>query len=152
MTEQCCMGGAVSRRLARRLSRAAASILPGASLVLLPKCPLCLAAWLTAATGIGFSATGATWARGMLTLFAVAAVVLPIMPIVRRTLARCPTVIGYLYAARQPITEACDCTAAPGRSDGGRRVEKEDGPFSREEMKKARRSVRAQLRTVRQPA
>ena len=95
MTEQCCMGGAVSRRLARRLSKAAASILPGAVLVLLPKCPLCLAAWLTAATGIGFSAAGATWARGTLTLFAVAAVVLATAPIVRRTLARYPTVVGY---------------------------------------------------------
>src|SRR5690349_8683491 len=94
MTGQCCMGGAASRRSARRLSRAAASILPGAALVLLPKCPLCLAAWLTAATGIGFSAAGATWGRGMLMLFAVAAVVLAITPIVRCTLARYPTVVG----------------------------------------------------------
>ena len=74
--------------------QAAASILPGAALVLLPKCPLCLAAWLTAATGIGFSAAGATWARGMLMLFAVAAVVLAITPIVRCMLAPYPTVVG----------------------------------------------------------
>ena len=47
MTAQCCTGGGPSRRLARRLSGAAASILPGAVLMLLPKCPLCLAAWLT---------------------------------------------------------------------------------------------------------
>ena len=95
MTGQCCVGGASSSRPARRLARAVASILPGAALVLLPKCPLCLAAWLTAATGIGFSAAGATWARGMLTLFTVAVVVLAITPIVRRTLARYPTVVGY---------------------------------------------------------
>ena len=47
MIAQCCAGGGPSRRLARRLSGAAASILPGAVLALLPKCPLCLAAWLT---------------------------------------------------------------------------------------------------------
>ncbi|HEY3456586.1 MAG TPA: hypothetical protein VGK64_18550 [Bryobacteraceae bacterium] len=84
MTKQCCMGGAASRRLARRLSRAAASILPGAAVVLLPKCPLCLAAWLTAATGIGFSAAGATWARGALVMFWIAVLLLVVMSIVRR--------------------------------------------------------------------
>lgn len=84
MTGQCCVGGPASRRLARRLSRAAASILPGAVLVLLPKCPLCLAAWLTVATGVGFSAAGAAWVRGMLVVFSVAAVALAAAPIVRR--------------------------------------------------------------------
>jgi hypothetical protein len=29
--------------------------------LLLPKCPLCLAAWLVVATGIRFSASGAAW-------------------------------------------------------------------------------------------
>jgi hypothetical protein len=70
------MGGPASRRLARRLSGAAASILPGAVLALLPKCPLCVAAWLTAMTGVGFSAAGAAWVRGMLVVFSVAAVAL----------------------------------------------------------------------------
>ena len=84
MTGQCCAGGAASRRLARRLSAAAASILPGAVLVLLPKCPLCLAAWLTVVTGIGFSAAGAAWVRGMLVVFWVAAVALAAAQIIRR--------------------------------------------------------------------
>ena len=83
-TGQCCAGGAALRRLARRLSTAAASILPGAVLVLLPKCPLCLAAWLTVVTGVGFSAAGAAWVRGMLVVFWVAAVALAAAPIVRR--------------------------------------------------------------------
>jgi hypothetical protein len=84
ITEQCCMGGTASRRLAPRLSRAAASILPGAVLVLLPKCPMCLAAWLTVVTGVGFSAASAAWVRGMLVIFWVAAVALAAAQIVRR--------------------------------------------------------------------
>jgi hypothetical protein len=84
LTAQCCVGGPASRRPAPRLFRAAASILPGAVLVLLPKCPLCLAAWLTVMTGVGFPAVGAACVRGMLVVFWVAAVALAAAPIVRR--------------------------------------------------------------------
>jgi hypothetical protein len=84
MTRQCCVGGPASRRLARRLSRAAASILPGAALVLLPKCPLCLAAWLTVVTGIGFSETGVAWVRGLSVVCCFASVVFAAAPIIRR--------------------------------------------------------------------
>jgi hypothetical protein len=68
MIGQCCSS--------RRLAKGAASILPGAALAFLPKCPLCVAAWLTAATGVGFSAAGAEWIRGMLVAFWIAAVAL----------------------------------------------------------------------------
>jgi hypothetical protein len=74
MTGQCCVEGTPSGRLARRLSAAAASILPAALLLLLPKCPLCLAAWLTVVTGVGFSVAGAAWASGVLVVFGIAAV------------------------------------------------------------------------------
>jgi hypothetical protein len=53
MNRQCC-----------RFSTTTASILPGVVLAVMPKCPLCLAVWLTAATSIGFSATAAAWLRG----------------------------------------------------------------------------------------
>jgi hypothetical protein len=76
MPGRCCLGGPVAGRPARRLSNVAASILPGALLVLLPKCPLCLAAWLTALTGAAFTASSAVRARGMLVVFWVAAVAL----------------------------------------------------------------------------
>ena len=78
------MAGRAPGRLARRLSGVIASIPPAAVLVLLPKCPLCLAAWLTVATGIGFSATGAAWVSAMLVVSWVAAVALAFAPIVWR--------------------------------------------------------------------
>ena len=88
MAGQCCSGGSESRRLAQRLSTVAASILPGAALVLLPKCPLCLAAWLTLVTGVGFSAGGAVWVRGMLVVFWIGAVVLAAVMGRRRAIGR----------------------------------------------------------------
>lgn len=51
MTRPCCA------------ARISASILPGAVLLLLPKCPLCIAAWLTVATGLSFSPAAAAWLR-----------------------------------------------------------------------------------------
>jgi hypothetical protein len=68
MTGQCCVGGRAPHCLARRLYRVTASILPAAALALLPKCPLCLAAWLTVATGFSLSATGAAWLRASIVL------------------------------------------------------------------------------------
>jgi hypothetical protein len=63
MTGQCCVAIPTSHNRARKLSKITGSLLPGAVLVLLPKCPFCLAAWLTLATGFSFSATGAAWLR-----------------------------------------------------------------------------------------
>ena len=45
-------------------AKAASSVLPGAALVLLPKCPLCLAAWLTVVTGVAVPAAPAAYLRG----------------------------------------------------------------------------------------
>ena len=86
MTRPCCTGEAQAQRFARPRAGAAASILPGAVLLLLPKCPLCLAAWLTAATGIGFPAAAAAGIRGLIVAFWVAAVALAAVQIIRRRL------------------------------------------------------------------
>jgi len=83
MPRQCCSGEGPSRPVARRLSGAAASILPGALLVVLPKCPLCLAAWVTVATGFGISTLAALWMRWAILVVSVGAAALVVMPIVR---------------------------------------------------------------------
>ena len=70
MTAPCCLN---AHRLARRFSSFTASILPTAVLVFLPKCPLCLAAWLTVATGVSFSAAAAAWLRTIMVLLYLAA-------------------------------------------------------------------------------
>ncbi len=84
MTGRCCVGSPASRRIARRISKTAASILPAAALVLLPKCPMCIAAWLTAATGFGFAASSAAWVRGTLAVFWIAAAAIAVAPLIRR--------------------------------------------------------------------
>ena len=73
MTGQCCMAGRAPHYLAPRVSEATASILPAAFLMLLLKCPLCLAAWLTVGTGVSFSAACAAWLRGSIVLLWVGA-------------------------------------------------------------------------------
>jgi hypothetical protein len=92
----CCKGEGRMRRLARRLSGAAASLLPGAAVILLPKCPLCLAAWLTAATGgIAFSAPWAEriwWTIAALPVAAVAIVAIQVLR--RRALRRASGMSG----------------------------------------------------------
>lgn len=82
MTGPCC-GGEASNRLVRRLSKGGASILPGLLLVFLPKCPFCLAVWLTAVTGAGFSAAGAAWVSRTLILVWAATVAVIVVPVLR---------------------------------------------------------------------
>ena len=67
---------------------AAGAALPGL-LLFLPKCPLCLAAWLTVATGFSFSTTGVAWVRGSILLLwfaAMAAIICRRRPHRTRTL------------------------------------------------------------------
>jgi hypothetical protein len=74
MTGQCCVAGpAGAHRLARGMSAVAGSILAVALFVFLPKCPLCLARWLTVATGISFSAACAGLVRAGVVVVWVAA-------------------------------------------------------------------------------
>jgi len=78
MAGQCCTGEGPLRRLARKLFEAVAPILPGTALVLLPKCPVCLAAWLTVTTGLGVSAAAAASVRALIIVSSIAAVALAV--------------------------------------------------------------------------
>jgi hypothetical protein len=117
MNGRCCTGEGRPRRLARRLSGAAASLVPGAVLVLLPKCPLCLAAWLTLFTGIGVSAAAAARLREISIVFFVGEVAVGVAQIIRRRQHATPRPrIHNLFA---------DCHSAKGgNADWSRRCER----------------------------
>jgi hypothetical protein len=58
--------------LIQRMVRAIRWLLPGAALFLIPKCPVCLAAYVALGTGIGLSVTTARYLRIALIVLCVA--------------------------------------------------------------------------------
>ncbi|HUP04319.1 MAG TPA: hypothetical protein VMU19_10045 [Bryobacteraceae bacterium] len=84
MNACCGKGGRPAGRPVRRISGTASAVLPGAALLALPKCPLCLAAWLTLATGASVSAASAAWLRGGMVALCVAGMGLAAARLVKR--------------------------------------------------------------------
>ena len=72
----------------RHFGEMAGWIVPSATLALLPKCPVCLAAYVALATGIGISLPTATYLRVMLVVLCVASLVFIIARRLRGLLAR----------------------------------------------------------------
>jgi hypothetical protein len=58
-------------RLRRRFAGSFKYVIPAAVLAVLPKCPLCLAAYLAVGTGLGVSLSTATYFRGSLVTLCV---------------------------------------------------------------------------------
>ena len=68
----------------RRVRKTAGWLAPAAILAVLPKCPLCFAALFVMASGFGLSVAAATWLRTALVVLCVAALLFPLIGILRR--------------------------------------------------------------------
>jgi hypothetical protein len=83
MSARCCVaeertlgsGPLFRSRLVRRVIGAVRWLLVGAAVVVVPKCPMCLAAWIALGTGVGISVTTAAYLRvGLAVMCAVSLV------------------------------------------------------------------------------
>lgn len=75
MSPHCCSERPRRASLARRGLNVAGYIVPATVLALLPKCPLCIAAYLAIGTGLGVTVSTAAHLRTLLLVLCVACLV-----------------------------------------------------------------------------
>lgn len=64
MSNQACCCASSDSPPENRSRRVAACLLPAVGLALVPKCPMCVAAWVSLMTGVSLSLQAASWLRG----------------------------------------------------------------------------------------
>jgi hypothetical protein len=84
----------------RRMREILAWFIPSAALVLMPKCPACVAAYITLWSGIGLSLSEATYVRWLLLIICVSSL---LFLIVRRLDRFVP-----IFSSYNRETEQCD--------------------------------------------
>ena len=72
------------RTLFRRAGDVCRWTAPGVVLLILPKCPACLAGYIAVGTGVGLSITSATYVRWLLIALCVISLVLMVWRAIRR--------------------------------------------------------------------
>ena len=93
MNHSCCGdragdNAANASHAARTFGEAAAWIASGAALFLMPKCPVCIAAYIAAATGLGVSVSSAGYARLALLTICTASIAYLVLRRLRRSRRR----------------------------------------------------------------
>lgn len=74
--------------IAKRFIKAAGSIIPGIMLVFMPKCPLCVAYYITVVTGSGVSFTTAKYMRIALLLVCISSLAYIIITLLQKMYRR----------------------------------------------------------------
>ena len=96
-----CCNAAAERKTTtwmRRVREILAAVLPSTILVLVPKCPACLAAHVTLWTGLGLSLSTATYLRWVLLFLCVASLLFLIV----ERLDRIGAIFGYFKKESEP--------------------------------------------------
>ena len=93
-TTRCCSAASDNRPETVPPLRLAGVLLPGFVIVLMPKCPVCLAAYFTLLSGYGLSVASAGWVRSTLMVLCATTMAMTVFSSVVRAIRRRRHVVG----------------------------------------------------------